>query len=311
MKKFIRLLCAVCIAMAAFALSSFGTSLAAQTVKFKICPYYTEIDYMSVYNPAVEYPVLTYKDVTYIPLTGSLANRLGLAIGFDGEKGLFIANYFDSIFYQLPDDKPFGGDGVHWYNVNYNAVIPEYPIYVNGIHYNSFKEEYPFLNYNGITYMPMTYELAVKELGLSVDFREGEGFFLNRSDLRDSYLSVAKNVPGEVIVMNQRVGQMPYANNPERMMTYFWWERYKLYTENDFLEHLGTYHSLAEFYNEYYPTINRDGENENIWFTRDDEGNGILHYKGKPIDTVPNVVDSFGREYIFDNVTFVYFSLRA
>ena len=41
---------------------------------------------------ALEYPVFTYNDVCYIPMTYDLCERLSLSVGFDKEKGLFITN---------------------------------------------------------------------------------------------------------------------------------------------------------------------------------------------------------------------------
>ena len=59
-------------------------------VRVKIAPFYTEIENVSVDNRYVEYPLITYKDITYFPMTYNLCAFLGLRSGFDAEKGLYI-----------------------------------------------------------------------------------------------------------------------------------------------------------------------------------------------------------------------------
>ena len=140
-----------------------------QTVSVEICPFYTEIQSASVYNGAVEYPLITYNDITYLPLTKGICDRLWLVTSFDSEKGFYIAS--SSFVPYIEDDRTiFGGSAVNYYGVPYSAVIPSYPIYLNGIRIDSTKEEYPFLNFRGITYMPLTYKCAVEELNFDFLF---------------------------------------------------------------------------------------------------------------------------------------------
>lgn len=88
-------------------------TLAAEQVNIKIAPYYTEIDYISVYNPGVQYPLIVYKDITYFPMTYGLCTRLGLASGYTPTDGLYISQY-DTLWYS-DDPNVFGGDAQNNY----------------------------------------------------------------------------------------------------------------------------------------------------------------------------------------------------
>ena len=139
-------------------------------VKVKIAPFYTEIQSMSVDNRYVEFPLITYKDITYFPMTFSLCRSLGLVSGFDSEKGLFITREEVGFYEETPNY--FGGDAINYYDTSYAASIPTYPIYLNGIYIDNTKEEYPLLNFRGITYFPMTWCFAYEELNFDVEWSE-------------------------------------------------------------------------------------------------------------------------------------------
>ena len=85
MKKNIALLLAIM--MTITSLISTPVYAAQKGVTVKIATYYTQIENVSVDNRYVEYPLLTYKDITYFPMTYNLCAFLGLRSGFDAEKG--------------------------------------------------------------------------------------------------------------------------------------------------------------------------------------------------------------------------------
>ena len=145
------------------------------TVAVRIAPFKTTILGENVDNTSVEYPLITYKDITYFPMTYDLCAALKLCSGFDNEKGLFITKYFQDI--QDRELKPYGGYKKNYYNTDYQAVIPTYPIYLNGISIDNSKEEYPLLNFRGVTYFPMTWRFAYEELNFDIVWSEEEYSF--------------------------------------------------------------------------------------------------------------------------------------
>ena len=139
-------------------------------VKVKIAPFYTEIDYMSVDNRYVEFPLITYKDITYFPMTYNLCERLDLVSGFDAQKGLFISR--SSVDSLADASEMFGSSAINSYNKLYDASIPTYPIHLNGISIDNSREEYPLLNFRGVTYFPMTWRFAHEELNFDIEWSE-------------------------------------------------------------------------------------------------------------------------------------------
>ena len=112
------------------------------------------INNSDVYYKDSLYPLISYKDITYFPMTYDYCRALNLVSSWTGDE-LYIAF------------KPSGGELPIYEtakNSKYNsAVIPTYPIYINGKQIDNAKEEYPLLNFRGVTYFPMTWHYATEE----------------------------------------------------------------------------------------------------------------------------------------------------
>ncbi len=123
---------------------------------------YIGTDKLSFKN--ADYPLLTYKDVTYFPMTYDYIRWLGLTSSWiDGE---FSIAYYNCSQYYAPV-----GSAV--WQVNPKTVTGElaaYDIYVNGKKIDNSAEEYPLFNYGGITYFPLTWRFATEEFGLDISW---------------------------------------------------------------------------------------------------------------------------------------------
>lgn len=141
---------------------------AAQSINAEISPFTHKLVYTDFYNFATEYPVLLYKNITYIPMTSSMCNELYLSIAFTSEDGLYIArgggrgNIGERAQVLGSIDYKNTADG------RVTAVIPDYPVYINGRKYEN--AEYPCLNFRDITYLPLTYDIAVNEFDFDFAF---------------------------------------------------------------------------------------------------------------------------------------------
>lgn len=130
---------------------------AAQTITVQIPKFKVSLNEREYDNSKALYPLLVYKDITYFPMTYHLTRELGLVSGWDPDKGLFIAqNTEDSLNPDPMNAKQSLGS-------KYKAVIPAYPIYINGQLIDNSKEEYPIFNFRNITYFPLTWHFAVEE----------------------------------------------------------------------------------------------------------------------------------------------------
>ncbi len=168
MKKLTSLLFALALMLSAFSLTATAKS---SSVKVQIAPFYTQINDISIYNSGVKYPLILYKDVTYIPLTYYLSIELGLVSGYDSDEGFYIVRDPSGVDETLLPENPidlFGGYAKNSYGKQYDAVIPDYPVYLCGRNINDINSEYPVLNFRDITYLPMTYEIAVDELNFNL-----------------------------------------------------------------------------------------------------------------------------------------------
>lgn len=126
-------------------------------------------------NENAAYPFITYKGITYFPLTYNLCSKIGMTTSWNSEKGLYIARYSQDIY---SDDNEISGN--YKKGRYYTASIPKYPVVFNGININSEKQyEYPVLNFKNITYLPMTWDYAYNELGLDVEWDSKKGLSLN------------------------------------------------------------------------------------------------------------------------------------
>lgn len=286
-------------------------TLAAEQVNVKIAPYYTEIDYISVYNPGVQYPLIVYKDITYFPMTYGLCTRLGLASGYTPTDGLYISQY-DTLWYS-DDPNVFGGDAQNNYGTEYTAVIPEYPVYLNGAEINNSTEKYPLLNFRDITYFPMTYKFAVEELGFRIDWSyENQTFKLYRDgndkkayraqDDSDGDVNIAVHTTYSKEIGKNENGDTVYTNG-------YIYDIYKLkISENgETVSKIRTadkFESSMEYeYGKKYPD-----SSENVILE-----DKYLKYKGKVLLDLTQVeketVSFFAREYEYKNVTFIYLNL--
>ena len=118
-----------------------------------------------------QYPVISYKNITYFPMTSDYLSGIGLGLKFTSAEGLKI------------DVK----DEVGTFNQNFlgtsnilgsqhKAILAPFHIEVNGKVINNDAEEYPVLLYKNITYFPMTWRFAVEEFGWKTSWSEELGF---------------------------------------------------------------------------------------------------------------------------------------
>ena len=165
-------------------------------------------------------------------MTYDLCARLGLVSGFDSGKGLFITREYINYYNETPNF--FGGDALNYYNKLYDAVIPTYPIYLNGIYIDNQKEEFPLINFRGITYFPMTWRFAYEELNFDIEWSEEEYAFKLYSD-RKSNPPYAFAVDGNTVKLENKISVYDESINEygdtRYTLSYSYYENYDFDTE--------------------------------------------------------------------------------
>ncbi len=123
------------------------------------------------------YPVISYNDVTYFPMTWHYCRMLGVTTDWNDETGLRVekANATaEPIEYQRADNAR-----------ELYAVLPKYDIFVNGKKIENDSEEYPLLNFRNVTYFPLTWDFIINEFGWNYTFDSENGLVINSAQEND------------------------------------------------------------------------------------------------------------------------------
>ncbi|HWO95599.1 YHYH domain-containing protein [Paenibacillus ehimensis] len=132
--------------------------LAVSLPSFKI---YINDQRVDVYN--AQYPFLMYNDITYLPMTWNNAKALGLRTTWDQGTGFHINNEKQFIAQTVEQDFNSSGN-----ELTYVAKVPKFNVSIEDALYDSSKEKYPVLVFRDVTYIPLTWDVAVEKLGISI-----------------------------------------------------------------------------------------------------------------------------------------------
>ena len=120
------------------------------------------------------YPVISYNDITYFPMTWHYCRMLDVTTDWTHETGLRVekANATaEPIEYQRADNAR-----------ELYAVLPKYDIFVNGKKIENDSEEYPLLNFRNVTYFPLTWDFIINEFGWNYTFDSENGLVINSAE---------------------------------------------------------------------------------------------------------------------------------
>lgn len=147
--------------------------LAASPEKASIIGDEVRLNETLVNNINSDYPLLKYKNITYFPLTWDYCRFLGLDIIWGKDVGLII-NQSDSFDYKVSEET----NTINQLNAQLPVVIPQYTITINGAKIVHEKEKWPFINYKGITYFPLTWRFAVDMFGWDYSWSKEKGLVI-------------------------------------------------------------------------------------------------------------------------------------
>ncbi|MBO9606516.1 MAG: DUF5050 domain-containing protein [Paenibacillaceae bacterium] len=151
---------AIAIALGCGMLLSTGASHAAETsVNVTLPNFNVSLNGHRVDNASREYPLLVYKDITYVPMTWYDSRLLGLESKWSPENGLRIGQEPVTSSYE-----PYRTDRMNTAS-RYTATVPQTAIAINGYSIDNTKEPYPLLSFRDVTYFPLTWRFAHDEFG--------------------------------------------------------------------------------------------------------------------------------------------------
>lgn len=255
MRKLTAVIITIIMCIASCAIPAMANS---ETVYVRIAPFRTTILEQNIDNSNVEFPLITYKDITYFPMTYDLCAALGMSSGYDSEKGLYIAKHYQDLYGR--EVKPYGDNKKNYYNKDYQAVVPVYPIYLNGISIDNSKEEYPLLNFRGVTYFPMTWRFAYEELNFDIKWSEEDySFTLEKGE--DPQLAYPYSAEGTDMILWDKVEiYEPHLDeNGEEVggtLIDSYWCKYLFDTAKESINYIGNFRDFIPK-NEYDRNYNR------------------------------------------------------
>lgn len=154
-KTFLRVLLAIacCIALAFSLLPQADAAMRANVVTGKVTLNGQVID-----NKNAKYPLLSYSNITYFPMTYHLSRFMGVETDWNNaSKSLNItAGGAQSAYVAEPGKAPRGSVSV---------TLPSYKVYINSALSNDVDDTWPIFNYNGVTYFPLTFRYAYESFG--------------------------------------------------------------------------------------------------------------------------------------------------
>lgn len=144
--------------------------MAEEIVNVKIPFYNVTINETWINNYSSRYPFITYKDITYFPMTYNYCENLGLDIKWDEQIGLEINKKENHEFLNLEQELGEQND----LSKTYKAFVPDFKIMINGKKINNSKEKYPILNFRSVTYFPVTWRFIVDEFKWEMKWDEAD-----------------------------------------------------------------------------------------------------------------------------------------
>ncbi|MBR5742093.1 MAG: hypothetical protein IKX91_06000, partial [Firmicutes bacterium] len=122
-----------------------------------------------------EYPVLFFNDITYLPLTYYGCQLLGLYSEWTPESGLIISDMGSKGRY-IPYTRTAPNPGT------LTAVPATGKISIKGVPIDNAKEEWPFLIFRNVTYIPLTWRNMHDILGCDYAWDPVNGLVIDRAD---------------------------------------------------------------------------------------------------------------------------------
>ena len=179
-KTFLRVLLAIacCIALAFSLLPQAEAAMRADVVTAKVTLNGQVID-----NKNAKYPLLSYSNITYFPMTYHLSRFMGVETDWNNaSKSLNItAGGAQSAYVAEPGKAPRGSVSV---------TLPSYKVYINSALSNDVDDTWPIFNYNGVTYFPLTFRYAYESFGWGYQWDAENGLPATLRSTRRSRFSI-------------------------------------------------------------------------------------------------------------------------
>ncbi len=160
-----------------------SSALAANTVPVTLPTFDVTLNGTAIENENRQYPLLVYKDITYVPMTYHDCRFLGLETTWNQTDGLgIIKSNVAGAYYKEPTMKKN--------NKRATAQLVSGKVNVNGKQIHNAREPYPLLLYRDVTYFPLTWRYAVNEFGWQYNFNHQNGLVITSTNQKTDSLII-------------------------------------------------------------------------------------------------------------------------
>ncbi|CAG7654949.1 hypothetical protein ACFQI7_33115 [Paenibacillus allorhizosphaerae] len=161
-----------------FTLAEGPAHAASKDVTVTLPAFPVELDGIELDNAHLKYPLLTYNDITYIPMTWSVSQATGLQSSWSEENGL-------EVNLDMPlSIKPEPETGGSFRSGRYAAQVADFPVRVNREAVSNAEQTYPLLVFQDVTYFPLTWDYAVNRFRWKLTWSDADGLSIATSQRR-------------------------------------------------------------------------------------------------------------------------------
>ncbi len=171
MKRFLNKILAAACGIALLSASLLPVAFAQQYASVSLPTFKITMNDVRIDNNERLYPIIVFRDITYVPMTYNDSRFLGLETKWSADTGLQV----NKISEQLPYNPNRGYSS----STLENAVLPNFRISVNGRDIDNNSEAYPLLVFRDITYFPLTWRFMVDAFGWTSSFDPVEGLVIS------------------------------------------------------------------------------------------------------------------------------------
>jgi len=160
-------------------------------------------------NVHSEYPLLVYKNITYLPMTWDYSVGLGLSAVYSDADGLTIKK--TGVTSDLKQILTSNND----FTKSISVEMPNFNIVVNGKTIDNNAEDYPLLMYRGITYFPLTWHYVVDEFGWKSNYSDMTGLNVQSTEIVQNVVDDTNDSQPDKSDLDKDASDKPTSDKPD------------------------------------------------------------------------------------------------
>jgi len=171
MQKFLQKIIIAMFGITLLVYLSLPSAFAQESVTVSLPTFKITMNDVVIDNSARLYPIIVYKDITYVPMTYNDSRFLGLETKWSADTGLQVNKITEQLSYN--PNTGYANTALE------SASLPQFNTGVNGKTIDNNSETFPLLVFRDVTYFPLTWRYMVTEFGWTSSFDATNGLIIN------------------------------------------------------------------------------------------------------------------------------------